>query len=77
MRLTVALLAVALAAQASQPGQPLDCSDWVFNDPGLYCTMFVAIGQFPLPGPGLPPSELSFKAPTRVWTTPARCTTCE
>lgn len=26
---------------ASEPGQPLDCSDWVFLEPGLSCTMLV------------------------------------
>jgi hypothetical protein len=39
MRLTVALLAIAVLspALASQPGQPLDCSDWVFLEPGYSC----------------------------------------
>jgi len=31
-------IALAIAAPASEPGQPLDCSDWVFLEPGLTCT---------------------------------------
>lgn len=27
---------------ASQPWQPLDCSDWVFLEPGLTCTVFAS-----------------------------------
>jgi len=34
--------ALVLPASASQPGQPLDCSDWVFLAPGLSCSYFVA-----------------------------------
>jgi hypothetical protein len=35
----VCMLALfALPAAASQPGQPLDCSDWVFLEPGLTCS---------------------------------------
>jgi hypothetical protein len=39
MRLAVALFAAAIAspAVASQPGQPLDCSDWQFVQPGFAC----------------------------------------
>lgn len=40
MRFAVSLL-VAFAcsgAFASQPGQPLDCADWVFDEPGHTCT---------------------------------------
>jgi len=28
-------------AFASQPGQPFDCSDWVYSEPGLSCTAWV------------------------------------
>src|SRR5262245_51386812 len=38
-----AVFAVA-SAFASQPGQPLDCSDWVFLEAGLSCVPLV---QFP------------------------------
>ena len=45
MRLAV-LVAVVLVASfpthASEPGQPLDCSDWVFLEPGLSCSDYVA-----------------------------------
>jgi hypothetical protein len=43
MKFTTAFL-VAFAcsgALASEPGQPLDCSDWVFNEPGHSCTLWV------------------------------------
>ena len=29
-----------LPAWASEPGQPLDCDDWVFLEPGLSCSVF-------------------------------------
>src|SRR5207247_3459549 len=52
MRLrTLTILAFSLLAGhawASQPGQPLDCSDWVFSEPGHTCTVFAAVGNFPL-----------------------------
>jgi hypothetical protein len=35
----VALL--VLPAWASDPGEPLDCSDWVFLEPGLSCEMVI------------------------------------
>ena len=42
MRVIATLIAVGLAAAfpaaASNPGEPLDCSDWVFSEPGLSCT---------------------------------------
>ena len=43
-QLVALLVAVALAspALASQPGQPLDCSDWVFSLPGLSCVQETA-----------------------------------
>ncbi len=36
----LALAALCAPALASEPGQPLDCSDWVFNDPSLSCAIF-------------------------------------
>ena len=41
MAVTVALLGTT-AAMASAPGQPLDCTDWVFSDAGLSCSPWVA-----------------------------------
>ena len=35
------LIGVVTMAQASEPGQPLDCSDWVLLDPGLSCSVWV------------------------------------
>ena len=32
-------------ASASNPGEPLDCSDWVFLEPGLSCTDFHVISR--------------------------------
>jgi hypothetical protein len=38
MRFAALLIAVACSGVfASEPGQPLDCSDWVFLEPGLSC----------------------------------------
>ena len=37
MILLVAVLALASPVLGSEPGQPLDCSDWVFLQPGLTC----------------------------------------
>lgn len=37
--------AFALPALASQPGHPLDCTDWVISEPGHSCVMFAAIGS--------------------------------
>jgi hypothetical protein len=52
MKLAACLL-VAFAcsgAVASEPGQPLDCSDWVFLEPGLTCTTKIAYPcRFPVP----------------------------
>jgi len=52
-RLASFLVAVAAcsSAWASEPGQPLDCSDWVFLEPGLTCTTLI---PYPcdLDGPG-------------------------
>ena len=39
--LTVAVVCL-LPAWASEPGEPLDCSDWVFLEPGLSCTPWVS-----------------------------------
>jgi len=43
MKHAVILLVAAQAslALASEPGQPLDCSDWVFLEPGLSCRMVI------------------------------------
>ena len=30
-------MVVCISSWASNPGEPLDCSDWVFLEPGLYC----------------------------------------
>ena len=40
--LSVLGLVCLLPAWASEPGQPLDCSDWVFLEPGLVCTEFIS-----------------------------------
>ena len=39
MRTLIVVLAVLcfLPVFASEPGQPLDCSDWVFLEPGYSC----------------------------------------
>ena len=45
MKFTAAIL-VALAcssALASEPGQPLDCSDWVIVKPGIGCSVSVPL----------------------------------
>ena len=42
-----AVLLVAFACSglfASDPGQPLDCSDWVFLEPGLSCSTILPVG---------------------------------
>ncbi len=41
-------------AFASDPGQPLDCSDWEFLEPGLNCSVFIpdAVCRLPAPEPG-------------------------
>lgn len=46
MRGTAVLLVVLVTSPifASDPGQPLDCSDWVFFRPGLSCTMYGPFG---------------------------------
>jgi hypothetical protein len=52
----VSVVAIGLAcsgAFASQPGQPLDCSDWVFLQPGLSCAPWVA-PDFCAPDPNGP-----------------------
>src|SRR5438876_7974066 len=46
--LVVGLFLMA-SAWASQPGQPLDCSDWVFLRPGLGCSEVV---PYPCPNVG-------------------------
>jgi len=59
MKLQLGSLAAALAlssALASEPGQPFDCADWVFDEPGLSCTVWqpYALDQGPSP-PNLDP----------------------
>ena len=53
MRKPLIVLAVLclLPAWASEPGEPLDCSDWVFLEPGLSCSTLI---PYPcdLDGPG-------------------------
>ena len=46
LALAVVLLCVVPSA-ASEPGQPLDCSDWVLTKPGLSCTVYAAHGSVP------------------------------
>ena len=43
MRYALCLLStlLLLPTWASEPGNPLDCSDWVFLEPGLSCTPWV------------------------------------
>src|SRR5437773_2614519 len=36
------LSAWTVAAWGSQPGQPLDCSDWTFLEPGFSCSDWIA-----------------------------------
>ena len=45
MRYVVGLCLFALAAPllASNPGEPLDCTDWVFLVPGLSCSVFTEV----------------------------------
>ena len=43
----------SVCAPASQPGQPLDCSDWVFLVPGLRCSMYSVMNALPLDSPFL------------------------
>ncbi len=40
--LPVLLVTLLLPVFASEPGQPLDCSDWVFLEPGYSCSHWVA-----------------------------------
>jgi hypothetical protein len=37
-------IALLLPALASNPGEPLDCDDWVFNEPGLSCAQYPCEG---------------------------------
>src|SRR5215475_3248969 len=45
--LLMLLIVSCVPSLASQPGQPLDCSDMVFPVPGFSCTAFVPIGVIP------------------------------
>ena len=51
MRRPLIVLAVLclLPARASEPGQPLDCSDWVFLEPGLTCSTWATPDTAPIP----------------------------
>jgi hypothetical protein len=42
----VLALLIAMPALASSPGEPLDCSDWVFLEPGLSCGNFHAYPSY-------------------------------
>ncbi len=43
--LAVVILCIAsVSAFASAPGQPLDCTDWVFLDPMLHCVTYAPLG---------------------------------
>ena len=45
MRFAIFVAVVLVAsAHASEPGQPLDCSDWVFLEPGLSCSEWAPYG---------------------------------
>ena len=35
------VLLTTFPASASDPGEPLDCSDWVFLEPGISCQVAV------------------------------------
>ena len=43
------IIGTASSALASQPGHPLDCSDWVFLEPGYSCSPFIS---YPCPSTG-------------------------
>lgn len=36
---------ISCPAWASNPGEPLDCSDWVFLEPGLSCSVYAPVGS--------------------------------
>jgi hypothetical protein len=57
--LGLGLCALASSALASQPGQPLDCSDWVFLEPGLSCTVMIPRGHCEVSFPGYDDSACS------------------
>ena len=38
------VMTLATTTMASQPGEPLDCSDWVFMEPGLSCSVKIPVG---------------------------------
>ncbi len=35
--LVLVVVVLSLPTSASNPGEPLDCSDWVFVEPGFSC----------------------------------------
>ena len=43
----VAFFVSMAATWASQPGQPLDCTDWVFLEPGYSCSTQIFSGASP------------------------------
>lgn len=53
--ITCTVLATVSISTASQPGQPLDCSDWAFVAPGITCGVAVPYGGCPDAGPSPPP----------------------
>ena len=48
--LIVAAILLCLPVQASDPGEPLDCSDWVILEPGISCSTIIPY-PCPLPSP--------------------------
>ena len=56
-----ALVLVLGPAFASEPGQPLDCSDWVILEPGISCTTLV-----PYPWSGVSPSAQQLAFGTKI-----------
>src|SRR5262245_13758252 len=45
----IILLALAWPAAASQPGEPLDCTDWTLHVPGITCSTETPLGVLPNP----------------------------
>ena len=44
---TAAVVLVVVPVHASEPGEPLDCSDWVFLEPGLSCRQWSVSNAVP------------------------------
>ena len=56
--LVLLVVSFALPALASQPGHPLDCSDWTILTPGVHCSVSTPLGapissEWPTKGPTL------------------------